>query len=264
MQAGRAKLEAERALQDALNDVLAGNVDALAARTGLDSIPRLQLHNMTHDESTVSMGDTAATTTTSQADVASSPRGGGGGPGSHIGASPKSVLSQKSSIAGTSWVSEEFRRTVSVARRDKASARGAEVALASARVNSMTRRSALITGGSAMSVMATGRHHLTMTGGKGGGDLQPLPPSVPQGEDGTGGVGFAGGRRHFPLLFEFELYKFQNLNVIAAHVVFVFVPLCSRSTYCFLCASVLHFVDTTLLWSCPRCMDHIMGHSDPL
>lgn len=169
-------------MQDAINAVLAGNIDALAAKTGLKTIPHLKLNDMKRAGSSASLTDcsyrshntsttqaTTATATNSQATnsnrvktatyvtgsgrVTSFRGGNGGSPGTARrggggGAAAASAMSTpkqpKKGIEGSSWVSRDFMKSASIKHRDKAGTRGAEAALKSARVH--TARSALNTG----------------------------------------------------------------------------------------------------------------------
>lgn len=194
-------------MQEALNEVLAGNLDALALKTGIKSIPKLDLHNVSRGGSTMSLTITDPFVSASQAGTTSKAHGGSDDTGSHAGACPKQ------GIEGSSWVSNDFRKSASIVRRDKASARGA--ALASARASSIMN-AALHTGGSLNLNLNTGgrMYHSIVapnsvgtvefgTGGVMNHRYTPnsIPNSVGAMEGGAGGGGAAGVHCNLPSLF---------------------------------------------------------------
>ena len=148
-----------RGPQDALQQVEAGHLGAVPPQSALErpylrSIPKLELCDMVcNEQSTMSHTSTNPFAAAFHGGLASTSR-------------------RLAGIEGSSWVSREFRESASIVRRDKASVRGVEAALATARTTSAVHTGGLMqspvdsssvhchphTGASVPSQEATGGH----------------------------------------------------------------------------------------------------------
>lgn len=191
-------------MQEALQRARAGRLDAQAPYTALGGIPMLHLPpTPCTDAHTRAQAATAVVT----------------------GASVDSISESRAQldITGSSWVSSEFRDTASVGRMDKATVRGVEAAVATARLETSRLQAALQTGGSVLSQVDTGGRMPPVVGtsvGEHSGN-RFVPPDAMGGGDG-GGSAAPAGAGHFAALIKLpSQYVLHAVCLIKRFTVFL-------------------------------------------